>query len=185
MTLDPKEAAASLGDIEAVERRTRETLFYFGNSPVLILWGVLYVAGYLLTWFRPQLSLYGWLIVDLIGVAGTYAVVWPRISPAQRRAHGWRWAGTFIALFVFGEILMVEMWPVTTRSVLVFWPTLVMFGYVLAGIWLGRFYIYFGVVEVALILLGYFLAGAWLAPWMAVAVGGGFLAGGLWLRRLA
>ena len=32
MTFDPKEAAASLDDIAAIERRTRETLYYAGTS---------------------------------------------------------------------------------------------------------------------------------------------------------
>jgi hypothetical protein len=185
MTLDPKEAAASLGDIEAIERRTRENLFYFGSSPVLVLWGVLNVAGYLLTWYRPTAALYGWIALNLIGMAGSYAIIWPRMPSARRSSHAWRWGASFVAFIIFGEICMIEMWPVAPRQMLVFWPTLVMFGYVLSGIWLGRFYVYFGAIEIVLILGTYFFPGAALAPWLALVVGGGFIAGGLWLRRVA
>jgi hypothetical protein len=185
MSLDRKEAAASLDDIAAIERRTRETLFYGGSSDLLILWGVLTLIGHTLNWFAPQIAGATWLVIDIGGCIATIAIVARRMSPSQRRAVGLRWAGSYIAFLVFGFIVMLELWPLTARQQQVFWPTLVMFGYVLAGMWVGRFFLYIGVAATALLLLGYYFAGDLFPLWLALVFGGGLIAGGAWLRRAA
>jgi len=65
-----------------------------------------------------------------------------------------------------------------------FWTTLAMLGYVLAGIWLGRFFITCGIAVTALTLVGYFWLGHWFPLWMAAIEGGALIGGGLWLRRI-
>jgi len=185
MTLDPKEAAASLDDIASVERRTRETLFYAGSSSILILWGVLSVIGNLVTWLAPRWATTAWVAIDVAGAAASFAILWWQLPADRRRETALRWAATYIALFGFGAAVMAEFWPVAPRQLDAFWPTLVYFGYVLAGIWIGRFFLYVGVGAIALILIGFFWLGPWFLPWMAVVLGGGLVAGGLWLRRSA
>ena len=66
MTLDPKEAAASLDDIASIERRTRETLYYAGIGDIFLLWGVLTLVGHLLNWFVPADARFGsWPTIDI------------------------------------------------------------------------------------------------------------------------
>jgi hypothetical protein len=185
MTLDPKEAAASLDDIDAIERRTRETLYYAGTSDVLILWGVLTLLGHLLTWFVPRYGAWVWPIIDVGGFLATIALVARRLPRSQWRGAGTRWVASYATLLAFGYILVVELSPLTWRQLEVFWPTVVMLGYVLAGIWIGRFFLYVGIAATGLILAGYFFLGDWFTLWLAFVMGGGFLAGGLWLRRSA
>ena len=67
MTLDPKEAAASLGDIAAIERRTRESLYYAGSSEFFLLWGVLTIVGHVLSWVTPHDAVWIWLAIDVLG----------------------------------------------------------------------------------------------------------------------
>lgn len=183
MTLDPKEAAASLGDIAAIERRTREALYYSGTGDVLILWGVLTLAGHLLTWFAPRYAGWAWPIIDVGGFLATIAIVARRVPRSQWRGSGARWVASYATLLVFGYIVVVELSPLTWRQLEAFWPTMVMLGYVLAGIWIGRFFLYVGIAATVLILIGYFFLGDWFTLWLAFVMGGGFLAGGLWLRR--
>jgi len=185
MTIDPKEAAASLDDIAATERRTREAMFYAGSSDILILWGVLSLIGNLLNWFRPAWSGYGWLMIDAVGAAGTFAILRNRIPRSKRRAVAIRWGATYLAFLLFGAVWMAELLPLSARQMEAFWPTLVMFGYVLLGIWVGRFFLYCGLAATVLILAGFFWSGDWFPLWMAAVLGGGFIAGGLWLRRSA
>ena len=40
-----------------------------------------------------------------------------------------------------------------------------------------------GLSITALTLIGYFYVGEWFEPWMAVVNGGGFILGGMWMRR--
>jgi hypothetical protein len=59
-----------------------------------------------------------------------------------------------------------------------------MLGIVIAGLWLGRFFMLCGLSVTALSVLGFFWAGDWFDLWMAVANGGGLIACGLALRRM-
>jgi hypothetical protein len=185
MSLDRKEAAASLDDIAAIERRTRETLFYGGASEIFLLWGVLTAAGHLLTWFAPRHAALVWGAIDIGGFLVTVAIVARRLPRSQWRGAGRRWVACYVAFLVYGAIFVAELWPMAARQQQVFWPTLVMFSYVLAGIWIGRFFLYVGAAATALILIGYFFVGDLLPLWLAAVQGGGLIAGGLWLRRAA
>lgn len=185
MTLDPKEAASSLDDIAAIQRRTRETRYYSGTSDVLMLWGVLTLVGHLLTWFAPRYAGWAWPAIDVGGFLATIAIVARRLPRTQWHGAGARWVASYATLLVFGYILVAELSPLTWRQLEVFWPTIVMLGYVLAGIWISRFFLYVGVAATALILVGYFFLGDWFTLWLAFVMGGGFLVGGLWLRRFA
>jgi len=185
MTVDPKEAAASLSDIASVEQRTRETLIYDRSSAMLILWGVVVACGYLFSYFEPPLANVGWIVVTVAGIGGGFAIRLRRGETGRARSIGQLLAFAQLVLIAYGFALLVPFWPaIGPRQMSTFWPTLVMFGHVLAGLWLGRFFIYLGISVTALILAGYFWSGGWYPLWLAGVVGGGLVAAGLWLRRM-
>jgi len=64
-----------------------------------------------------------------------------------------------------------------------FWPTLLLFGYALAGLWFGAAFSAIGLGLTALILMRYVWAGTAFALWLALVTGGGFILCGLWMRR--
>lgn len=185
MALDPKEAAASLDDIAAIERRTRQALHYSGASDIFFLWGALTFAGHLLNWFVPRSGFWVWPAIDIGGFIITVAIMLWRFPHMRGRGGGLRWIGSYLAFLVFGGLVMVELAPLTIRQQQVFWPTLVMLAYVLAGIWIGRFFLVIGATATILVLAGYYLAGDLFALWLAFVFGGGLIAGGFWLRRSA
>jgi hypothetical protein len=186
MTLDPKEAAASLSDIDSVEQRTREALVYERSSDMLILWGVVVACGYVLTYALPGYSNTAWLVLTAAGVGGGLLIRrWRKEAQRGHPTLGQRLFYAQLVLIAYGALLMLLLWPVITyRQIGAFWPVFVMFGHVLAGLWLGRFFIYLGITVTALVVAGYFWVGAWYPLWLAVVVGGGLIAAGLWLRRL-
>lgn len=183
MTLDPKEAANSLDDIATIERRTRETLFYAGSSDVFVLWGVLSVVANLVNWRQPWVSGAIWIVADIVGIAGTFVILARRVPRSQRRYLITHWGACYAAFLIYGAIFVAELAPLTARQQNAFWPTLVTFGYVLLGIWIGRFFVYVGLASALLVLIGYFGLGDWFLPWMAAVIGGGSILLGLWLRR--
>jgi FtsH-binding integral membrane protein len=180
MTIDPNEAAASLSDIASVERRTRETLVYARSSASLILWGLLVGAGYVVSFLVPGLHYKPWIAVTIIGFTGSF-IIHRRRSTRDART-GELLLFTELVLLGFGFVFLLLFWPVAPRQMAAFWPTLVMLGFVIAGIWLGRFFMYCGIAVTALTLAGYFWAGPWFLPWMAVVNGGGLIVSGLWMR---
>lgn len=185
MTIDPNDARASLNDIAAVERLTYQAITYDHSSFQFMLWGALVVFGYAWTFLDPARATSGWIAVAVVGVSGSFALRRLRRSPSSRDSKlGERLGYGQLAVIGFGLVLVWLLAPLSDRQLQAFWPTLVMFCHVLAGIWLGRFILLSGLTVTVLIVIGYVWAGPWYPLWLAVAVGGGLIASGLWLRRM-
>ena len=185
MSIDPNDARASLSDIAAVERRTYQTLTYDHSSFQFILWGALVFCGYLWTFLEPRHGIIGWTAVAVAGVSGSFALRRLRRNLSSRDSKlGARLGYGQLALIGFGLVLVSLLSPLGDRQIEAFWPTLVMFCHVLAGIWLGRFFIFTGLAVTALIVVGYVWIDPWYPLWLAISVGGGLIASGLWLRRM-
>lgn len=184
MVSDGEGAAASLDDIARIERRTREALIYGGNSAFLILWGVLAALGFMLEYINPAWGLRQWVAVNAVAFGGTFVIVWRRRRARGHRVSDLRLVATLIALVVYGLVWSWLLGPLDGRQASAFWPTLFMFGYVVAGIWLGRFFVLCGLLVIALTLVGYRWLGPWFPLWMAALEGGALVAGGLWLRKI-
>jgi hypothetical protein len=90
MTIDPSEAASSLHDIAAVERRTREALFYGGSSTIFIMWGVLVACGHALAELYPQSAGITWAAVPVVGCAATALIIASRMRARPRDSRDWR-----------------------------------------------------------------------------------------------
>jgi hypothetical protein len=102
----------------------------------------------------------------------------------QFRALDRRITYALLILVAFGSYWATLIGPGRGREMAAFWPTLFMFGYVIAGFWLGRFFTVCGVLVTALTIAGYLWLGEWFSLWMAAINGGGLIGGALWLRRM-
>src|ERR1700742_4981241 len=72
-SIDPKEDASALSDVEDIVRRVRQSRIYNFASLTLILWGALTFIGYLVSYLSPRNAGYAWVAVYLAGIAGTVA----------------------------------------------------------------------------------------------------------------
>ncbi|HXY98347.1 MAG TPA: hypothetical protein VEI03_00010 [Stellaceae bacterium] len=182
-TVDADEAASALRDIARTEQRTREALYYAGGSSILMLWGIAWAVGYVITYLSPPNANLAWTVINILGVAATLLIGYR--GPRALSAH-WdrRASSTFILLVAFGAFTQWLLGDAHWREISLFWATLGMGGYIVAGLWIGRFYILCGSVVIALSLAGYFWSGPWFPLWMAALGGGSLILGGLWLRRV-
>lgn len=185
MTLEPREALASLQDIAEVEKRTREALCYSGSSTIFILWGVLVACGYAASTWQPGAARPIWLAVTVIGCIATVAIAAARRRAQPREARDWRVIWAMVALMAFGAGWSWVLGPVVPRHLIhAFLPSLVMLGMILAGLWIGRFFAVLGLAGIGLILIGEQLGDPWMRLWMAAVQCGTLIVGGLWLRRI-
>jgi hypothetical protein len=185
MTLDRAAAASSLAAIEQTEQRTSRAIFYGIASAFLILWGVVTAVGYVATQAYPRQAAWTWPVLTVFGYAVTLVLVLRQrtiMTPVQRLL-GWRLILAQVALIGFGVLVAVVLGPFSGRQFNAFWPLVFMLGYVLAGIWVGRFFILCGVAVALLTVAGFWWSGTWFPLWMAVVNGGSLILGGLWLRR--
>jgi hypothetical protein len=177
VAIDREHAAAALRDIAEADRRTFQAVFYARSSTLLMLWGVITACGYCFAFMQPHRAGLGWLMLDGTGVVATAAML------GRRDRLSTQILLAFLAMIVFGVLVVTVLGPLGERRLNAFWPLLFMLGYVLAGIWVGRFFILCGASVAALTLAGFFWSGPWFALWMAAVNGGALLLGGWWLRR--
>ncbi len=190
MTIDPGTAAASLQDIADTERRARESLFYSVSSSILILWGVLVASVQALIFFLPPFSrssgifIASWCVFYAVGMGGTYAILRARYRPRTLSPMARRLMGAMVILIAYGVLWTALLEPPAGRWFSVFWPTLFMFGFVLAGLWVGRVFVACGLIVTALVVAGHLWLGPWYPLWLAAVQGGALIVSGLWMRHI-
>jgi hypothetical protein len=181
--IDSKQATEALTDIESIVRRVRQSRIYNFSSLMLIMWGALVFAGYVTSYIWPRTSGLHWIVLDVIGLAGSLAI---GASTRQRdgvNTFDTRFLAASVLFIVFGCILSIGVGHLRPRQMDAFWPIYFMMVYTIVGLWFGYAFVAIGVGITALTLIGYFFAGDWFHLWMAVVDGGGLVLGGLWMRR--
>ena len=180
--IDSKQASAALADIGDIAGRVRQSLIYNLSSLIMIMWGVLALAGYLQTYLLPRYAGYGWLLVYIAGIAGSVAISAYQYRRSGVRTFDTRMLLSFVLYLAFG-FFTNWLGHFTPRQMGTFWPIYFMMIYSIAGVWVGPAFTAIGLSLTALTLISYFFAGNAFDLCMAFVNGGGLILGGLWMRR--
>ncbi len=183
MTIDRNEAAQALSDIDDIAARVRQSRLYNLTSLILILWGGVIFAAYIVGMLLPRQAGIVWICANLLGVVGSLAISLFIHEKSGVRTVDWRVLVALTLLFGFGLFWSVGIARLPPRELNAFWATYFMLVYSLVGLWLGFGFLVIGVGITALTLIGYFFVGPWFELWMAFVNGGGLALGGLWMRR--
>ncbi|HET7214347.1 MAG TPA: hypothetical protein VFL79_12205 [Terriglobia bacterium] len=184
MSMTNSNAARSLDEIQRAQRRSAAAYSYQKASPHLIVWGVIWVAGYSTTYFRPQANAAVWLILVLLGVTADFWIGL-RAATENSHAHGRRFAASLLAAFLFFVALFTIMPPRSGSQVGAIIPIFFGLCYAIAGIWKqGLRFVLLGLAVGVLTVAGYFWLAQFFLLWMAAVGGGALILGGLWLRRV-
>jgi hypothetical protein len=182
-SIDSKDAASALKDINDVARRVRQSRIYNLTSLIMIMWGVLVFAGHLVEHVLPRDARWSWLVVAVLGIAGSFAISALTHSRTGVRTFDARFFTAFVLFLGFGYLWTFGLGQFTPRQLDAFWPTYFMLVYTIVGLWFGLAFVAIGLGVTALTLIGYFFIGDWFHLWMAVVNGGGLILGGFWMRR--
>jgi len=180
VTLSADDASAALADIESISRRVKQSSIYRASSLILIGWGALVALGNLAASFAGPSTGRVWIALNVVGVAMTIALL------ARTRHAGaapLRALAAFGLFFAFGFVWCLLLGRMGPREQDAFWPTLFLFGYALAGLFIGRAFTLIGVGLAALIVAGYEGLGAGYDLYLALVNGGGLMLCGYWMRR--
>ena len=180
--IDSQQASEALSEINEIARRVRQSRIYNLASMIMIMWGVLTFAGYLVTYLAPRYAGYGWLAVYAAGIAGSIVVSASQHARSGVRTFDIRMFSAFLLFVAFG-FFTNWLGHFTPRQMGTFWPIYFMLVYTIAGLWVGEAFVAIGLGVTALTLIGYFFIGDAFDLWMAFVNGGGLILGGLWMRR--
>jgi hypothetical protein len=184
MPLSQTEAQGALRDISTAERASAKAYGYRLASPHLIVWGVVWILGYGVSYTRPEWSA-AWPVLALAGSIASFWIGWSNSCRTTGMKRDWRGLGTAAAIFAYVAAILIIMPPRTDAQAGAFFPILVALFYTLVGIWMrGTRMLIAGVAVAALTLGGYFLLPHYFLLWMAVVGGGALILGGIWLRNV-
>lgn len=187
MSLSPAEAQSALKDIEKTENRTAASQHGRSTAPYLIMWGILWAIGYSISAALPQIS-WTWLPLIVIGIAGSVGMSFLQSRASSSRdgaGFGWRYFGSFGALFIFVAALSAIVPPQSNNQASALVPLVIGVFYCFIGIWSkGWQMLPLGLALIGLTTFGYFVLPQYFLYWMAGVGGGGLILGGLWLRSM-
>lgn len=189
MPISRDEAAVALSEIERAAARHHTHRGYRIAGPILILWGIIWLAGYCAMGVLPGAQ-WGWLwlALDAIGVAGSVMLGLRGRAQASLRTGGaldaWRpflWGLAIVALVGATFTLMR---PADINAFIAYPGIVTGFAYVVFGLMRMPRLALIGAAMFAATLAGFFLFPAILTWWMAAVGGIGLILGGVWLRTV-
>jgi hypothetical protein len=182
MRLGKAEADAELAAIDEVVKRVRQSRIYRVAGDIALMWGGLQFLQFAVMRLAPAPTEgWAWLFVDALGVALTLFLL-RRAGPAKP-ARLARALAAFALFYGFGALWAYGLFHFGAREMAVFWRTLFLFGYCLAGLWFGIGFLAIGLGLTALIFALYLFAGAAFWPLVTLVTGCGYILCGLWMRR--
>jgi hypothetical protein len=186
MNISPTEAEEALAAIQVMMKKTRRAISSSGAYGFLIVWGVVWMLGFLSSQFLPaEIGGTIWIVVDILGGALS-AILGIRMgrhvrSPSASisgKRIGWFW----LLLFFYCVAAIAVAWPTDGKQLAMFIIFFVMVGWLAMGLLLSFAPIWPGLAITALALIGYFLLPGYFYLWMAILGGGGMIALGLYIR---
>ena len=186
MNISPTEAEEALVAIHAMMKKARRTISSSGAYLFLIVWGPVWLLGFLGQQFLSQeVASKAWMILDILG--GVLSVVLGvRLGRGVRRssstASGWRIAAFWLLLFLYSFAAVTIAWPLDGKQFAMFIILFVGVGWLAMGLLLDSASVWWGLALTALALIGYFLLPGIFYLWMAILGGGGMIALGLYIR---
>ena len=188
MNVSQEEARESLSKVRDVTVQTQRAITSVYVSPLLILWGVLWIIAYTTAQFHLTYASHIFTIESVIGCVGTAVIFWLIHSKAPIRDTSspniiWRITLFWISLYVYAVIWLFLLAPFYGRQCNAFLCTVAMFAYVVMGLWCTcRFMIVLGLAVTAATLVGYYFIETYYCLWMAIIGGVAFLGAGLYIR---
>jgi hypothetical protein len=187
MNITPDEARAALDDIRRVTAKTRELQNSWAHY--MILWGTLWTIGFLASQFFPPWINWIWIVLIVIGMAGSYIITHVnaqhmRLTPGSQAASNNAKIGISCGVLYGFTILWLVVFQFNSAQTGVLWITVVMFIFIIFGIWYQMpSSIVVGVGITVMSLLGYYLLPNYFFLWVAVFAGLPLIIEGLYILR--
>lgn len=186
MNISPTEAEETLAAIQTVMQKTRHSIASSGTYITLIVTGIVWLVGFICQQFLPMeivgyiwigLSILGTLLGTVLGFRLGKRVRNPSAAPMAKRI-GLFWL--MLVCYCIATIAVAR--PTDGKQVTIFIILFIMIGQLSMGPVISFSSVWWALPITALALVGYFLLPDIFYLWMAILVGGGMIALGLYIR---
>jgi hypothetical protein len=186
MNISPNEAEEALAAIQRIAQKTRQSVASSGAYIFLIITGAIWLVGFLSNQFLSGAVVVTiWVGMSLLGSALSVlfgARMGRRVRSTSTAAYAKR-IGLFWLLLVFYCIAVIAIArPADGKQLTMFIILFIMIGQLAMGLLFSFSSTWWALPITALALAGYFLLPGIFYLWMAILVGGGMIALGLYIR---
>jgi hypothetical protein len=187
MNISPTEAEEALTAIQIMMEKTRRSISSSGAYKFLILWGAIWMIGFLGSQFLPkEIASYVWIGLDILGGILS-AVIGVRMNRGVRTSapstSGKRIGFFWLLLFLYCVAAVAVAWPVDGKQFAMFIILFVTLGWIAMGLLLSFASIWWGIVLLGISLVSYFLLPEYFYLIMAFVGGGGMIVLGIYVRN--
>ena len=185
MDISPIEAQESLQAIQKMIKRTKRIISSSGAYQFLILWGVIWLVGFLSSQFiQSAVAGYIWAGLDTIGgvLSAVIGIRLGRSVRSKSEPSGIRIGSFWWILMALCGLAILVVWPIDWKQVAMLIILFVMTGWIAMGLLFSAGSIKLGLVIIALAFIGYYFLPDYFFLWMAILGGGGMIAFGIYIR---
>jgi hypothetical protein len=184
MVLTSQQASETLSEVAAAQRKASVLQGYAKSAPHFFLWGLVWAVGYAGTEVYPTLVGPLWMVLDIIGVAGSFLLSRAAAAPEVRAQRSANFLVLALAITTFMGATYYVMRPHTSAQYGAFPPLILAFIYTFVGTRAGTRWVVIGTALWLLTVVGYALVREHFMLWMAFVGGGALLLTGVWMRRV-
>jgi len=186
MNITPSEAEEALSAIQKIMKKTRHSISSSGAYKFLILWGIIWLIGFLNSQFIPgELAGNIWIGLDIIG-GMLSAFIGIRLNRGIRSSSpsttGKRIGLFWLILFLYCFIAILVAGTTDGKQLAMFIILFVTIGWIAMGLLLSFVSVWWGLALVTMACLGYFFLPDIFYLLMAILGGGGMIVLGLYIR---
>ncbi len=186
MNISPNEAEEALSAIQAVMQKTRRAISSSGAYKFLVIWGIIWLLGFLNSQFLPgKTSGYIWIGLDILGgfVSVLISLTMGRgVRTIAPTTTGKRIGIFWLLLILYCVVAVSIAWPIDGKQMSMLITLFATLGWLAMGLLLSFASAWWGLGLLALSLIGYFLLPGIFYLWMAFLGGGGMIALGVYVR---
>jgi len=187
MNISPSEAEEALAAIQSMAHKTRRAISGSGAYAFMIIWGAVWLVGFLGNQFLPEnLIGWNWLVITILGGIASWMVGkrMNRVIRSGGAAMTGRRIGLFwLLLIIFSAAVIGVAWPVGTLQIAMFIVMFIMIGWLAMSLLLSLGSLWHTLTITAVAMVGYFLIPEYFHMIMALLGGGGTIAFGLYIRN--
>lgn len=186
MNITPSEAEETLASIQKIMKKTRHSISSSGAYKFLILWGVIWVIGFLNSQFiHDDMAGNIWIGLDILGGILS-AFIGMRLNRGIRSSSpsttGKRIGLFWLILFLYCFLFILIASPIDSKQLAMFIILVVTLGWIAMGLLLSFVPVWWGLGIVAVACLGYFFLPGIFFLLMAILGGGGMIVLGFTIR---
>lgn len=184
MNISPDEAQEALAAIQQIRTKTLRSLSSRGAAYYMILWGVIWFIGFMISHFWEPVAGTAWMILDILGGVLSWAggIYFSRRVRSRSGIESRVWL-FFLTIFAYGALIAITNWPMEGRQTSILAVLVAMMGTVALGVLFDITSVTYGIVLTILALVGYYVFPGIYFLWMAILGGGSLTGGGVYLWR--